>query len=112
MTRNSTVPLVRCSARSNVVDADDFAAVRINDLLVQQILADGEPRFVRLVMFEVFLVDPQLDDAGADERYLIVAGDQRLIFAAAKEIARDAVGLIGRDKNSSEMRPTKAPWAS
>ena len=43
----------------DVIHAHDFAAAGIDDLLVEQILAHGQPGFVRLIVLEIFLFDVQ-----------------------------------------------------
>ncbi len=84
----------------NVVDAHDFAAVRVDDLLVEQILADGEPRLVRLVELERRLVGGELHAAGRDFGDLVVARDERAVLPAAEQQPRDAVGLlVGHDEH-------------
>ena len=40
----------------NVVYADDFAAVGIDDLLIEQIFVDGEPCFIGLIELEGGLI--------------------------------------------------------
>jgi hypothetical protein len=79
----------------DVVDADDLAALGINDLLIEEILLDGEPGFVEVVGVQGALVDVEIDAAGDDFGDLIVTGDQGLEAAAGDEEVGDAVGLIG-----------------
>ncbi len=79
----------------DVIYADDFAAAGVDDLLVEQILAQGEPALVGFVMFELLFEDVEANDAGGDKSESIVARDERKVFAAAEENAGDAVGLVG-----------------
>ena len=78
----------------NVVDADDLAAVGINDLLVEQVLADGEPRFVGIIKLERGFVRGEFEAAGRHGGDLVVTRYQRPILAAADQQARDAVRLL------------------
>jgi hypothetical protein len=48
----------------NVVDADDFASVEVNDLLVEDVLADGQPAFVGVIGVEVQLTGVEPHGAG------------------------------------------------
>ena len=80
----------------NIVHAHDFSAAGIDDLLVEQILAHGQPRFVGLVMFEVLLFHVQADNPGGDKGDVIVTHDQGKKFPPAKEDARHTVRLVGR----------------
>jgi hypothetical protein len=80
----------------NVVDADDFAASGVDDLLVEEIFLYGEPGFVGLVGVEGALGDVEIEAAGKDFGDLVVAGDERLEASARDEEVRDAVGLVGR----------------
>jgi len=79
----------------DVVDANDFAALGVNDLLIEEIFLDGEPGFVGVVGVQGAFVDVEIDAAGGDFGDLIVAGDERLEAAAGDEEVGDAVGLIG-----------------
>ncbi len=87
-------PLVR---KVNVVHADDFAPVGIDDLLVEQVFLHGKPCFVRVVELKGRLVRGQLDAARRDEFDLVVARHKRAVPAAAHQQARDAVGLLVRN---------------
>ncbi len=44
----------------DVIDADNFSAARIDNLLVEQILANGEPALIGAVMLELFFFNVQL----------------------------------------------------
>ena len=79
----------------NVVHADNFSAAGIDDLLVEQVLAHGQPGFIGLVMFEVLLFHVQADDARGDEGDVIVTHDQGKKFSPAKEDPRHTVRLVG-----------------
>ncbi len=81
----------------DVVDADDFAAVGVDDLLVEQVFLHGEPGFVGMVELERGFVGGELEAAGNDRVDLVEARDKRAVFAAADEQARDAVGLLVGD---------------
>lgn len=59
----------------NVVYANYFSAVGVNDLLVEEIFAYGEPGFIRLVKREGGFVGGEGDAAGRDRGDLIVASD-------------------------------------
>jgi hypothetical protein len=83
--------------QGEVVDTDNFAAVDVNDLLVEEIFADGEPAFIGLVGFEAELVGVEADRARGGRSNLLVAGDQWLIAAAGDDEPTDAVGLLGGD---------------
>ena len=45
----------------NIVDADDLAASRVDDLLIEKIFSDGKERFVGLVGVESALGDIEVD---------------------------------------------------
>ena len=51
----------------DVVHAHYFAAVGVDDLLVEQVFADGEPRFIGLVEFERGFVGGEAMRPGATE---------------------------------------------
>jgi hypothetical protein len=59
----------------NIVYPNDLAPARVDDLLVQQVLAHGQPGFVRLVMFETLFLDVQANHSRGHERDVIVAHD-------------------------------------
>ena len=80
----------------DIVHAHDFAAAGIDDLLIEQILAHGEPTFIRRVVIQSLFLDVELDHAGRDERDVIVARHQRQIFAAPEQNSSDAIRLVGR----------------
>jgi hypothetical protein len=80
----------------DVVYANDLAAFGVDDLLIEKIFANGEPRFVGLVGFEGAFGDVEIDAAGDDFFDLIVAGDERLEAAAGNQEVGDAIGLFGR----------------
>ena len=79
----------------DVVYADDFAALGVDDLLIEKIFADSEPGFVGSIGVEGALVDVEIDAAGSDFGNLIVAGDERLEAAAGNQEMGDAIGLVG-----------------
>ena len=88
----------------DVVYADDFSAAGVDNLLVQQILAHGEPALIGAVVLQFLFFDVQLQDAGGHERKMIVACDKRKEFPTSKQHASDAVGLIGRlDKKFGDV---------
>ena len=79
----------------NIVHADDFSAAGIDNLLVEQVLAHGQPRFIGLVMFQVLLFHIQADHAGSDKGDVIVTHDQGKKLSPAKEDPGHTVGLVG-----------------
>ena len=80
----------------DVIHADNFSPVRVDNLLVEEIFADGKPRFIGLIELEGGLVGAEFDPAGGDGCNLVVAGDDRPVLAAAEEKTRDAIRLVGR----------------
>ena len=56
----------------NIVHAHDFSAAGIDDLLVEQVLAHGQPRFIGLVVFQILFFHVQADDAGGDKGDVVV----------------------------------------
>ena len=80
----------------DIVDADDFAAGGVDDLLVEEIFLDGEPAFVGLVGIKCPLADVEFDAAGGDSSDLIVAGNEGLEAAPRDEEMGDTIGLISR----------------
>src|ERR1700722_16625643 len=80
----------------DIVDPDDFAAVGVDDLLVKEVFADGEPSFIGMVELEGGFVGGEGDAAGNDGGDLVVTSDERAVLAAGNEHACDAVGLVGR----------------
>src|ERR1700741_3391838 len=80
----------------DVVDADDFSAIGIDDLLVEKILADGEPSFIGVKELKGGLVGAEAHAAWDDRCNLVVTSDNRAVLATAEQQACDAVGLIGR----------------
>ena len=80
----------------DVVDAHNLAALGVDNLLIEQILAapPASPRWAEVL--EVLLGDVQLDYARRHEGDLVVSRDQRLVLAAPQQKARDPVGLVGR----------------
>ena len=79
----------------DVVDTYHFPTVGINYLLVQQVLAHGEPRLIGTVWFQSAFVRGEIDLAGHSRGELIVAGNQGAITAAAKQHAGHPAGLVG-----------------
>ena len=79
----------------DVVDANDFAASGVNDLLIEEVLLDGEPGFVGLVSIEGALGDIEINASGDGAANLVVAGDEGLVAAAGDEEVGDAIGLLG-----------------
>src|SRR5262249_24015369 len=67
----------------------------VDDLLIEQILAYRQPSLVRLEVFEVFLFDIELDDAGSYKRNLVMACNQWQIFSTAKQKTSHAIWLVG-----------------
>jgi hypothetical protein len=79
----------------NVIYTDNFAAFGVNDLLIEKVLADGEPGFVRLIGVESTLADGEFEAAGLDGGDLIKMSNEGLEAAARDEEVRDAIGLLG-----------------
>ena len=80
----------------NIVDADDFSAVGVDDLLVEEVFADCQPGLIGVEEFEGGLVGGEVHAAGCDRCDLIVAGDDRAVLAATQQQTGDAIGLVGR----------------
>src|SRR5262249_7360381 len=80
----------------DVVHADHLATAGVDDLLVQKIFLNGQPRLIRLVHLESPLANVQSHRTGLDRGHLIVAGYQRLKAPARQQEVRDAVGRRGR----------------
>jgi hypothetical protein len=78
----------------DVIDADDFAAGGVDDLLVEKILLDREPGFVGLVGGEGALRDIEIEASGKDFGDLVVTGHQRLEASPGDEEVGDAIGLV------------------
>jgi len=87
----------------DVVDADDFAAGGVDDLLIEEIFLDGKPSFVGLVGSQGAFVDGEVDAAGGDLGDLVVTGDERLETSTRDEEVGDAIGLVsGFDKKFAD----------
>jgi hypothetical protein len=87
----------------DVVDADDLAASGVDDLLIEEILLNGEPGFVGLVGVEGALVDGEIDAAGGNFGDLVVTSDERLEASARDEEVGNAIGLVsGFDKEFTD----------
>ena len=80
----------------NIVDADHFSAIGVDDLLVEEIFADCQPGLIGVEEFEGGLVGGEVHAARSDRCDLIVAGDDRAVLAATQQQTGDAVGLVGR----------------
>src|ERR1700678_2609560 len=80
----------------DIVYADDFASAGVDDLLVEEVLADREPCLIWMVQLESSLIRGQRDSARYSGRNLVVSGDERPILAAADQHSRDAVRLVRR----------------
>src|SRR4029077_4483232 len=80
----------------NVIDADDLSAIGVDNLLVEKILAHGQPSFIGVKELKGGLVGAEAHAAGDDRCNLVVASDNRAVLAKAEQQARDAVGLVGR----------------
>jgi len=78
----------------DIVDADDFAAGSVDDLLVEEVFLNGEPSFVGLIGVEGTLVDGEIDAAGGDPSDLVVTGHERLEASARDEEVGNAIGLV------------------
>ena len=81
----------------DIVDANDFAAVGVDDLLVEQVLLDGEPRFVGMIELECRFVGGEPQAARGHRGDLVEARHERPVLAAADQQARNAVRLLVRD---------------
>src|SRR5271154_5515766 len=79
----------------DVIYANDFAAFGVDDLLIEEIFANGEPGFVGLVSFEGAFGNVEIDAARGDFFDLIVTGDEGLEATAGDQEVRDTVGLFG-----------------
>jgi hypothetical protein len=79
----------------NVVNADDFSAAGVDDLLVEQVLADSKPALIRGVVLELLFFDVQFEDAGGNECEMIVTRDEWKEFPAPKQNPSDAIRLVG-----------------
>ena len=79
----------------DIVDAHDFAAAGVDNLLIEQVFLDREPGFVGFVKFEGALADVEADVADGDGGYLVVARYERGEVAACKKEMGDAIGLVG-----------------
>ena len=66
----------------HIIHAHDLAAARIDDLLIEQILAHRQKRLVGFVKLEGALADVQPHRAGSKVGHLIVAGNEWLEAAA------------------------------
>ena len=80
----------------DVIDTNDFAAGRVDDLLVEKIFLYGQPGFVGLISGQSTLVDIEIDAAGSNFGDLVIAGDEGLVATAGDEEVGNAIGLIGR----------------
>ena len=79
----------------NIVDADDFAAIGVDDLLVEEVFADSQPGLIGVEELEGGLVGGEVHAAGSDRCDLVVTGDNRAILAATQQQTGDAIGLVG-----------------
>ena len=80
----------------DVVYAHYFAAPRIDDLLVQQVLAHRQPGLIALEMFQLSFLDVELDHPRSYRGDLVMPRQKRQVFASAQEITRHPIGLLGR----------------
>ena len=95
--RSSVFAVHAMVGKFDVVDADDLAAVGVNDLLVEQVLLHGEPGFVGMIKLERRFVGGELQAARGHGGDLVVARDERAVLPAADQEARDAVRLLVGD---------------
>jgi hypothetical protein len=79
----------------DIIDADDFAASSVDDLLVEKILLNGEPGFVGLIGSEGAFGNVEIEAAGKNLGDLIVTGDDGLKASAGDQEVGDAIGLVG-----------------
>src|SRR5271169_3984529 len=82
-------------SKVNVVDTHDLSAAGIDNLLVEQVLAHGQPGFIGLVMFEVLFFHVQADYTRGDERDVIITNDQGKELSPAQEDPCYTVRLVG-----------------
>ena len=81
----------------DIVYANHFTAVGIDDLLIQQILSHGQPGFVGLVELQRGLIRGQVHPTGLDGPYLVVSGNQRAVLAASNQQTGYPIWLLGGD---------------
>ena len=79
----------------NVIYADNFSATGVDDLLIEKVLADGEPALIGAIVLQLLFLDVQLKDAGGDECEVVIARDKRKVFSAPEQHASDTVWLVG-----------------
>ena len=79
----------------DIVDAYDFSATGVDDLLVEQIFLDREQRFVGFVKIQRALADIETNVANSHRGDLVVTGHQRREMAAGQQEMGDAIGLVG-----------------
>ncbi len=78
----------------DIVHAHDLPAFRVDNLLVEQIFANREPPFVRLIQLQCPLAAVQPDRSGRYRRDLVVPRQQGLKSPARQQEPRDPVGLV------------------
>ncbi len=93
----------------HVIHAHDFAALGVDNLLVEQILAHREPRLIGRVYRQLTLAAVQAQSAGRHCSHLVVARQQRLKTPARKQKMRDAVGLVRRLDKEFAHAPDEMP---
>lgn len=79
----------------DVVDANDFAAGGIDDLLVEKILLHGKPGFIGLIGSEGAFGGVEIDASGRGFGDLIIARDERLKTPAGNQEMGHAIRLFG-----------------
>ena len=103
---HDVAPVLVADLHGEIVHAHHFAAVGIDDLLVQQVAGDAQHVFVVVVGGELLVAE--LDAAlGRDRADLVVADDQPCI-AAAHQVAVDAGGMFQRDQGGVFHTPDAA----
>ncbi len=81
----------------HVVHANHLAAVRIDDLLVEQVLLYRQPLFIRRIELEGRFIGREPHNPRGHGLNLVVASHDGTVFAARKQQARHAIGLLGWD---------------
>ena len=81
----------------HIVNAHNFAAVCINDLLIKQVFSNGEPALVGMVKLQSGFVGREFHMTGRNRADLVVARHQRAILSSAEHEPRDAVRLLVGD---------------
>ena len=95
-----------------IVYANHLTAVRIDDLLIQQVFSEGQPGLVGMVELQRGLIRGQVHPAGLDGPYLVVSATSGRYLPRPISRRDTRFGCSAGTMNISFTRPTKLPAES